>query len=150
MSKENIIYNSFRLNMNNPEHVRIQAVLSNLNNHIYKSKNQFIAEAILYYIDHYGAESFTKEEDSEVHFITKEELEGIRKDMLEEAATEARKEVIKVLGGVISGMQTSGNMTANTNHTQQYEAQTPEENLDDEVVSGWAMKWMNGEGDASE
>jgi hypothetical protein len=70
--------------------------------------------------------------------------------MLEEAATEARKEVIKVLGGVISGMQTAGNVTANTHQAQQYEAESPEDVQDDEVVSGWAMKWMNGEGDALE
>ena len=45
MEKENLVYNSFRLNMNNPQHVKINNVLKNLNPKIFKSRNQFIADA---------------------------------------------------------------------------------------------------------
>ena len=36
---------SVRLNMNNPQHVKINNVLQNLDSNIFKSKNQFIIDA---------------------------------------------------------------------------------------------------------
>lgn len=49
---------SVRLNMNNPQHVRINNVIQNLDPKIFKSKNQFIIDACKFYIDHYGEEEF--------------------------------------------------------------------------------------------
>ena len=49
---------SVRLNMNNPQHVRINNVIQNLDPKIFKSKNQFIIDACKFYIDHYGDEVF--------------------------------------------------------------------------------------------
>ena len=41
---------SVRLNMNNPQHVKINNVLQNLDSNIFKSKNQFIIDACQFYI----------------------------------------------------------------------------------------------------
>ena len=52
----NVVFNSIRMNMNNPQHVKVNAVLSNLDNNVCKSKNQMIIDAIEFYIDHFGKE----------------------------------------------------------------------------------------------
>ena len=46
---------SVRLNMSNPQHVKINDVIQNLDPKIFKSKNQFIIDAIQFYIDNYGS-----------------------------------------------------------------------------------------------
>jgi len=46
----NVVFNSIRMNMNNPQHVKVNAVLSNLDNNVCKSKNQMIIDAIEFYI----------------------------------------------------------------------------------------------------
>lgn len=45
---------TFRLNLLNPQHAKINEVIKGLNPNIYKSKNQFLIEACEFYIDHYG------------------------------------------------------------------------------------------------
>ena len=60
---------SVRLNMSNPQHVKINDVIQNLDPKIFKSKNQFIIDAIQFYIDNYGKETFAMDglrEDDEV------------------------------------------------------------------------------------
>ena len=138
MARENLIYNSFRLNMNNPQHVKINKVLKDLNPKIFKSRNQFVADAVEFYIEHYGEESFMKhKENDEIHFVTQEELEDIKKQLIQTAMTEARREVIRLLGGFISGAkdvnQESNNITQDNNQMQQ----------DDEIISDYALRCMN-------
>jgi hypothetical protein len=140
MARENLIYNSFRLNMNNPQHVKINNVLKNLNPKIFKSRNQFIADAVEFYSEHYGDESFIEHnKEHEIQFVTLEEIEEIKTELIEIDMTEARKEVIRLLGGVISGMQVL-NPATNSNV-----AISVPDQQDDEVVSEWALKCMNNE-----
>ncbi|WP_270779779.1 hypothetical protein [Holdemanella biformis] len=54
---------SVRLNMSNPQHVKINDVIQNLDPKIFKSKNQFIIDAIQFYIDNYGKENFCYQEE---------------------------------------------------------------------------------------
>ena len=49
MAKSNIIYRSYRLNLDNEQHRRVNKVLAELNTDIHKSVNQFITDAILLY-----------------------------------------------------------------------------------------------------
>lgn len=143
MAKDNLITNTFRLNMNNPTHVKINNVLKNLNPKIYKSRNQFLIDAAVFFIEHYGDESFMeRKEDEEIHFVTQDELEVIKKEMIQNAMTEARREVIRLLGGVIAGAK-NVNQEANNNITSSVPLQQ-----DDEVISDYALKCMNyGEGE---
>lgn len=143
MAKDNLITNSFRLNMNNPTHVKINNVLKNLNPKIYKSRNQFLIDAAVFFIEHYGDESFMEcKEVEEIHFVTQDELEVIKKEMIQNAMTEARREVIRLLGGVIAGAK-SVNQEANNNIISSVPLQQ-----DDEVISDYALKCMNyGEGE---
>ena len=56
---------SVRLNMSNPQHVKINDVIQNLDPKIFKSKNQFIINAIQFYIDNYGNICYQEERKRE-------------------------------------------------------------------------------------
>ena len=134
---------TIRMNMNNPDHVLVNNVIQNLDPGIFKSKNQFILEACKFYIDNYGKDTFIakKKEKERAELIRSEDIEEIKTEMIEAAISEARKEVIKLLGGVISGMNVPQS-------TVRAVAEVPEEELsddvmDDEDVAGLAMGWMS-------
>ena len=93
----NVVFNSIRMNMNNPQHVKVNAVLSNLDNNVCKSKNQMIIDAIEFYIDHFGKEEFTAiSEEKASRFITVDDLEKVKAELTESVLTEARREVIRL------------------------------------------------------
>ena len=127
---------TIRLNMHNPDHVLINNVIQNLDPKIFKSKNQFILDACKFYIDNYGSETFiAKKKDNErAEYIRSADIEDIKAEVIEAAINEARKEVIRLLGGVISGM----------NVGQPVIMQEPTEDvMDDADVAGLAMRWMS-------
>ena len=134
---------TIRLNMHNPDHVLINNVIQNLDPKIFKSKNQFILDACKFYIDNYGSETFiAKKKDNErAEYIRSEDIEDIKAEVIEAAINEARKEVIKLLGGVISGMNVGQPVIMQAANS---EAQEPTEDvLDDADVAGLAMGWMS-------
>ena len=133
---------SVRLNMNNPQHVKINNVLQNLDPNIFKSKNQFIIDACQFYIDHYGEEQFMeKKERKRESFISVEDIDEIKAELIEVAMNEARKEVIKLLGGVISGMNVGQSVIRPSTYNKDEEP--TEDVMDDEDVAGLAMSWMS-------
>ncbi len=134
---------TIRLNMHNPDHVLINNVIQNLDPKIFKSKNQFILDAIKFYIDNYGSETFiAKKKDNErAEYIRSEDIEDIKAEVIEAAINEARKEVIRLLGGVISGMNVGQPVIMQAANS---EAQEPTEDvMDDADVAGLAMGWMS-------
>ena len=134
---------TIRLNMHNPDHVLINNVIQNLDPKIFKSKNQFILDACKFYIDNYGSETFiAKKKDNErAEYIRSEDIEDIKAEVIEAATNEARKEVIRLLGGVISGMNVGQPVIMQAVNS---EAQEPTEDvMDDADVAGLAMGWMS-------
>ena len=134
---------TIRLNMHNPDHVLINNVIQNLDPKIFKSKNQFILDACKFYIDNYGSETFiAKKKDNErAEYIRSEDIDDIKEEVIEAATNEARKEVIKLLGGVISGMNVGQPVIMQAANS---EAQEPAEDvMDDADVAGLAMGWMS-------
>ena len=134
---------TIRLNMHNPDHVLINNVIQNLDPKIFKSKNQFILDACKFYIDNYGSETFiAKKKDNErAEYIRSEDIEDIKEEVIEAATNEARKEVIRLLGGVISGMNVGQPVIMQAANS---EAQEPTEDvMDDADVAGLAMGWMS-------
>ena len=130
---------SVRLNMSNPQHVKINDVIQNLDPKIFKSKNQFIIDAIQFYIDNYGKETFVikKKEKERAEYIRSEDIDDIKEEVIEAATNEARKEVIRLLGGVISGMNVGQPVIMQAANS---EAQEPTEDvMDDADVAGLAM-----------
>ncbi len=134
---------TIRLNMHNPDHVLINNVIQNLDPKIFKSKNQFILDACKFYIDNYGSETFiAKKKDNErAEYIRSADIEDIKAEVIEAAINEARKEVIRLLGGVISGMNVGQPVIMQVANS---EAQEPTEDvMDDADVAGLAMRWMS-------
>ena len=134
---------TIRLNMHNPDHVLINNVIQNLDPKIFKSKNQFILDACKFYIDNYGSETFiAKKKDNErTEYIRSADIEDIKTEVIEAAINEARKEVIRLLGGVISGMNVGQPVIMQAANS---EAQEPAEDvMDDADVAGLAMGWMS-------
>ena len=134
---------TIRLNMHNPDHVLINNVIQNLDPKIFKSKNQFILDACKFYIDNYGSETFiAKKKDNErAEYFRSADIEDIKTEVIEAAINEARKEVIKLLGGVISGMNVGQPVIMQAANS---EAQEPTEDvMDDADVAGLAMGWMS-------
>ena len=134
---------TIRLNMHNPDHVLINNVIQNLDPKIFKSKNQFILDACKFYIDNYGSETFiAKKKDNErAEYIRSADIEDIKAEVIEAAINEARKEIIRLLGGVISGMNVGQPVIMQATNS---EAQEPTEDvMDDADVAGLAMRWMS-------
>ena len=134
---------TIRLNMHNPDHVLINNVIQNLDPKIFKSKNQFILDACKFYIDNYGSETFiAKKKDNErAEYIRSEDIEDIKAEVIEAAINEARKEVIKLLGGVISGMNVGQPVIMQAANSEAQES--TEDVMDDADVAGLAMGWMS-------
>ena len=51
LKNQSLVRHVIRLNVQNEQHQRVEKVLANLNKKIYKSTNQFVINAIDYYIN---------------------------------------------------------------------------------------------------
>lgn len=138
MGKENLVCSTIRLNMNIPQHVRINEILCSINKDVCKSKNQFIIDAIEFYVEYYGKEMLVKEE-KDIQYVTKDEIDAIKQELIESAMTEARNEVIRVLGTAIAGR---GTVQIETVPPEAEDNEEQKEPVDDEVLSGLASGWM--------
>ena len=139
MSKDSVVKYTLRLNMNNKQHLEINQILLNINPDVYKSKNQFIVDAIEFYLENMGKENVVKKDSEDSSYVSHKEFEQLRTEMIEAAATSARNEVIKILGSVISGMQP----VAFHEQTQKDQPTNSIENTqNDEVVNDLVTGWM--------
>ena len=96
------MYHNFRLSRRNPIHIRINEILSDLNKDVYRSKNQFIADALEYYINALENDTMTNSENIEKQkmnmYVTKGELELLKESIKNEVVKEVQKEMISILG----------------------------------------------------
>ncbi len=100
MAKSNICYHNVRLNLDNEQHCRVHKVLAELNTDIHKSVNQFIVDAVDFYIRSLNDESLVKETGEpkkKAGYITREDLDGIRSDL----KNEVKNEIIMLLGAAL-------------------------------------------------
>lgn len=115
--KDNGIYYNFRLSQRNPEHMKIHNYLSDFNPRLFKSKNQFITEAILYYIEALeGADTpltrwQQERQDGEDKPITNGQFEErskqLKQEILQHVDYEVMEVIIKALMNGISGIKQS-------------------------------------------
>ena len=134
---KNMVFNSFRMNVNNPQHAKVNAVLSNLDANMCKSKNQMIIDAIEFYIDHFGKEAFIpKPKEKVAKYITVEEFEKLRKELSACIMTDARNEIIRLLAiaTVAKAPVVSGQVVTAVKENKNAG--------DDSVVSDLASSWM--------
>ncbi len=100
MGKSNICYHNVRLNLDNEQHCRVHRILAELNTEIHKSVNQFIVDAVDFYIRSLNDESLVKETGEpkkNAGYITREDLDGIRSDL----KNEVKNEIIMLLGAAL-------------------------------------------------
>lgn len=132
----NMIFNSYRLNIDNPQHARVNEILNNLDKNVCGSKNQFVIDAIEFYVENFGKEKFIQQENKPCEYVKVEDIEKIKEELIEVAMTEARREVIRELGIAVSGRVTVDSSILET-------SVKPPDEEDDEVMSGLAASWMS-------
>ena len=103
MAKSNIVFRSYRLNLDNEQQRRVNKVLAELNTDIHKSVNQFITDAIDFYANSFADENLLREtgeqKKKEEEYISKSDLDGIR----EELKNDVKNEIIMLLGAALGG-----------------------------------------------
>lgn len=144
MSLSTIRKMTLRLNMEEPKQAEIYQILTSLDKYIYKSQNQFLVDALEFYIEHSGKDMLTQQEQAEQQrYITAEELEQIKKELRGELLEEMRNELLKLLGQYAAGAQNpmTGQIKGLTGQTDEMELEndTEEENS---VVGNLACRWM--------
>lgn len=97
---------SYRTYLDNPQHVKINQILQNLDKINYKSKNKFISDAIEYYIDHLTSEGVVDVIEDK-RFVTEEEMLQLKKVIQENTISLVKDEIIKSLASIITGVNTS-------------------------------------------
>ena len=99
--KDNIVYHNMRMNLDNEQHRRIHMVLTDLNTNVHKSVNQFLIDAADSYIKKLEGSELTNEEkpkSGECLYITRDDLERIRREIKDEL----QKEMIFLFGAALS------------------------------------------------
>ena len=144
MSLSTIRKMTLRLNMEEPKQAEIYQILTSLDKYIYKSQNQFLVDALEFYIEHSGKDMLTQQEQAEQQrYITAEELEQIKKELRGELLEEARNELLKLLGQYAAGAQNpmTGQIKALTGQTDEMELENDTEG-ENSVVGNLACRWM--------
>ena len=97
-----------RLYYNNPEHQKILEVIHNLDKSIYKTKNKFFVDAVLFYLDNYGKEEFMNVNRlSDSKYITKQEINNLINELKNEVKTIAHDQALAIIGQMMAGIPAS-------------------------------------------
>lgn len=105
MARKDVEQYNLRLNLNNPNHLKIFRTFQDLNTDIHKSRNNFIIEALLRYINGSNDEDLTnsgaKKKQEECGFVTHKELMELESRI----TAKVMKEVAEMLGRAALGSQ---------------------------------------------
>ena len=143
MALEHIIKHSCRFNIKNPQHRKVNEVLVNLSPDVCKSKSQFLINAAEYYIDHFGKEAFITSSKDDSPYVRKSELKAIEERTIAAAVTEARNEVIRQLGGLLSGAVALPAIKQ-ADIVEKESEKLRKEPEDDDTVTDYALSYMLG------
>lgn len=102
-------YYSLRCSRTNPQHVYVNKILTDLNLDIFKSKNQFIVDAIEAYSKMLDQDNLTVsaviEKSRKEGYITRNDLEEIKREISDRVVKEVQNEVISLLGTALAARQ---------------------------------------------
>lgn len=141
--RDNGIYHNMRLSPNNPDHMKINEVLLDVNKKVYKSKNQFMTDALLYYIAKLEGNPLTNKEQQKFNnlemFITKKEMENLIISLKQELIQYIDKEVLSVIIKVFSENMKADRRADNVKEKQEdnYKEKHVDERLI-ELASSWS------------
>lgn len=133
-------YHNVRCSRNNPQHVYVNKILSDLNMDIYKSKNQFIIDAVEAYCKMLNQDDLTVnatiERARKEGYVRRKDLDEIKKDICSRVVKEVQQEVISMLGTALAAKQ-SVNVTEET-------IKVKEDNFGEvnDAVVGLATNWV--------
>lgn len=134
-------YHNVRCSRNNPQHVYVNKILSDLNMDIYKSKNQFIIDAVEAYCRMLNQDDLTVnatiERARKEGYVRRKDLDEIKKDICSRVVKEVQQEVISMLGTALAAKQ-SVNVTEET-------IKVKEDNFGEvnDAVVGLATNWVD-------
>lgn len=100
MAKDEIVQYNIRLNLNNPNHLRLHQAILNANMEIYKSKNNYLRKVA--YRGIFGESEGLDEEDGIVdlsQLVTKKELEEQVKKIKESVTQEMLRMMFSFMAG---------------------------------------------------
>ena len=141
---KNVVYHSFRLNLEKPQHRKIYDTLHNLDPVICKSMNQFIADAIEEKIDGYGRRGVKRAEGSEEERkpVVWGDLAEIEHRIMEKALKATEDRVFEILTKAVIGGRASFEMP--DEKRQDKEASSPNnEDILDNVLGDLAAEWAS-------
>lgn len=134
MARDNITNHSMRLNLNNEQHLRVHNVLKDLNTSIHKSINQFLVEAVDFYVKSFEDDEVTNEavrhKQNGQEIITRSDLLEIKRELHDEM----KDELIRVFGAAIIGGKT---ISFPMKRQDDLELSTE----DDSIMADLAAKW---------
>lgn len=103
MGNPDVASHSLRLNLRNEKHLRVEKALEQINPKIFKSLNEFMIDAIDFYIKYLDGENISinvaENDRQDTQWVTKEELEEMKR-VIEK---NVREELIQLLGIALSG-----------------------------------------------
>ena len=101
MAEKNIVRFSLRLNLTNQQHAQIYKVLSSLDKDVHKSGNQFILNAVDFYIHSFENDAIMDKlcQNKNPGYVTADDLADIRREL----EGSMKDELIRLLGSVIMG-----------------------------------------------
>ena len=138
MAMEHIVRHTCRFNVKNPQHKKINEVLANLNTDVCKSKSQFMIDAIEFYINNFGKESFVTVKKSPIEYVTREELSRLEEKIIREAVIAAKDEMLRIS----LGAKEDKVALAYVPEPPQELSKLDEEIMDDEIISNLAMSYL--------
>lgn len=138
MAMEHIVRHTCRFNVKNPQHKKINEVLANLNTDVCKSKSQFMIDAIEFYINNYGKESFVTVKKSPAEYVTREELNRLEEKIIREAVIAAKDGMLRISLGAKEHKLSQ----VCVQEPPQELSRLDEEIMDDEIISNLAMSYL--------
>ena len=101
-------YHTLRLSRRNPNHIIMHQILVDSDKSVYKSQNQFIADAVEFYINALEDDTITNsgkiKKQNMNEYITKNDLELIKESIKNEVVKEVQKEMISIMGNFAGNM----------------------------------------------
>lgn len=136
MGNPDVASHSLRLNLRNEKHLRVEKALEQINPKIFKSLNEFMIDAIDFYIKYLDGENIAIRADKGLQdnqWATKEELEEMKR-VIEK---NVKEEVIQLLGMALSSQSLQQREALSNETVKEIEEDGITDTAAIDLVVGW-------------
>lgn len=136
MGNPDVASHSLRLNLRNEKHLRVEKALEQINPKIFKSLNEFMIDAIDFYIKYLDGENIAIRVDKGLQdnqWATKEELEEMKR-VIEK---NVKEEVIQLLGMALSSQSLQQREALSNETVKEIEEDGITDTAAIDLVVGW-------------